>query len=122
MKRDGTVTRSVEEVVEELLAYYQGLLGTDVDVVDIDMDVFQHGPGIPSDCLEALVRGVTDVEIKQAIFDIGNDKAPGPDGYTSGFFKKTWDIVGFDVCQAVKEFFVSGQLLKQLNHTIIALP
>ncbi|GJV08992.1 putative RNA-directed DNA polymerase, partial [Tanacetum coccineum] len=32
-----------------------------------------------------------------AMFDIGDDRAPGPDGYTSGFFKKGWDVMGADV-------------------------
>ena len=27
-------------------------------------------------------------EIKQAVWDCGSDKAPGPDGFTFGFFKK----------------------------------
>ncbi|CAH1421056.1 unnamed protein product [Lactuca virosa] len=68
-----------------------------------------------------MVRPIDDEEIKQAMFDIGNDKAPGPDGYTSTFFKKTWHIVGKEVRKAVKEFFLNGQLLQAVNHTILAL-
>nr|GEX66682.1 hypothetical protein [Tanacetum cinerariifolium] len=46
---------------------------------------------------------------------------PGPNGFTAAFFKDTWDIIGVDVIKAVKEFFTNGRLLKELNHTIIAL-
>nr|GEZ27156.1 RNA-directed DNA polymerase, eukaryota, reverse transcriptase zinc-binding domain protein [Tanacetum cinerariifolium] len=60
-------------------------------------------------------------EVKSAIFSMGNDKSPGPDGFTATFFKDTWDIIGVDVIKAVKEFFTNGRLLKELNHTIIAL-
>ncbi|GJW18842.1 protein LAZ1 [Tanacetum coccineum] len=55
------------------------------------------------------------------MFDIGNDKAPRPDGYTSAFFKKAWDIVGIEVCDAVRDFFLNGQILKEINQTFIAL-
>ena len=55
------------------------------------------------------------------MFSIGEDKAPGPDGYTSTFFKKAWEIVGNEVTDAVLQFFENGKLLKQLNHTILAL-
>ncbi|CAH1432193.1 unnamed protein product [Lactuca virosa] len=33
----------------------------------------------------------------------------------------TWHIVGKEVCKAVKEFFLNGQLLQAVNHTILAL-
>ncbi|XP_071714639.1 uncharacterized protein [Rutidosis leptorrhynchoides] len=68
-----------------------------------------------------MVSPVTDVKVKDAIFGIGDDKASAPDGYTSTIFKKSWDIVGRDVYHAVKEFFCNGQLLKEINHTIITL-
>nr|GFA71986.1 hypothetical protein [Tanacetum cinerariifolium] len=60
-------------------------------------------------------------EVKSAMFSMGNDKSLGPDGFTAAFFKDTWDIIGVDVIKAVKEFFTNGRLLKELNHTIIAL-
>ncbi|GKB92869.1 RNA-directed DNA polymerase, eukaryota, reverse transcriptase zinc-binding domain protein [Tanacetum coccineum] len=50
-----------------------------------------------------------------AIFGIRNAKAPGPYGYTSMVFKQSWDIVGGDVCGAVKEFFKSNKLLGEVN-------
>ncbi|GJZ66902.1 hypothetical protein Tco_0630142 [Tanacetum coccineum] len=68
-----------------------------------------------------MVNPVTTQEVKEAIFSMGNDKSPGPDGYTACFFKESWDIMASDVILAVQEFFVNGKLLKELNHTIIAL-
>ncbi|GJT55892.1 hypothetical protein Tco_0990946 [Tanacetum coccineum] len=56
-----------------------------------------------------MIREVTDKEIKNALFDIGDNKAPGPDSYSSIFFKKAWGIIGKDVCDAVKEFFLLGK-------------
>ncbi|GJT10477.1 hypothetical protein Tco_0857519 [Tanacetum coccineum] len=50
-----------------------------------------------------------------------DNKAPGPDGYSAAFFKEAWDIIAVDVIKAVKEFFTNGVLLKEFNHTIIAL-
>ncbi|XP_071712936.1 uncharacterized protein [Rutidosis leptorrhynchoides] len=68
-----------------------------------------------------MVRKVTDKEIKDAIFDIGESKSPGPDGYSSVFFKEAWDVIGVDVIRAVKEFFCTGQMLRDINNTTIAL-
>ncbi|KAL0288904.1 UNVERIFIED_CONTAM: hypothetical protein Sradi_7086900, partial [Sesamum radiatum] len=58
-------------------------------------------------------------EIKDALFDINEDSAPGPDGFSSSFFKATWAVIGEDVCRAIMEFFNHGRLLKQLNATLL---
>ena len=68
-----------------------------------------------------LQKEVTEAEIKATMFSLGNEKAPGPDGFTAYFFKKSWSIIGRDVCHAVKSFFQSGSLLKEVNSTIITL-
>ena len=68
-----------------------------------------------------MLTPVFDTEIKQAIFQMGDDKTPGTDGFTANFFESAWNIVGNDVCLAVREFFTSGKLLKSLHSTILAL-
>ncbi|GKC05518.1 RNA-directed DNA polymerase, eukaryota, reverse transcriptase zinc-binding domain protein, partial [Tanacetum coccineum] len=68
-----------------------------------------------------MVADINEKEIKEAMFDIGENRAPGPDGYTSAFFKHSWDIVGNDICQAIKEFFMTGKLLGEINATLITL-
>ncbi|KAK4382268.1 hypothetical protein Sango_2888600 [Sesamum angolense] len=69
----------------------------------------------------AVIAPVQRHEIKEALFDINYDSAPGLDGFSSCFFKATWAVVGEDVCHAVMEFFNHGRLLKQLNATLITL-
>ncbi|KAL2230766.1 UNVERIFIED_CONTAM: hypothetical protein Sindi_1671000 [Sesamum indicum] len=39
-------------------------------------------------------------EVKLAVFDIAEDKAPGPDGYASRFYKAAWPVVGAEVTRA----------------------
>ncbi|GJU94038.1 sugar transport protein 13 [Tanacetum coccineum] len=68
-----------------------------------------------------MVREVSFQEVKDALFSMGDDKSPGPDGFTAAFFKETWSVTGNDVYNAVCEFFRNGTLLKEVNHTIIAL-
>ncbi|GKD66820.1 hypothetical protein Tco_1308928 [Tanacetum coccineum] len=64
-----------------------------------------------------LVKEVSTKEIKTALFDIYDDKAPGPYGFTFKFLKSSWDTVRKDLCASVKEFFSSGKMLEDLNTT-----
>lgn len=76
---------------------------------------------LPNSIASNMVRSVTKEEVRNAMFSIGEDKSASPDGYTSAFFKSSWDIVGNDICIAVQDFFRNGKLLREINHTVISL-
>nr|ABN09154.1 RNA-directed DNA polymerase (Reverse transcriptase) [Medicago truncatula] len=62
-------------------------------------------------------------EIKQAVFSLNNDSAPGPDGFGSCFYQIYWDIVKEDVIKAVLQFFNTGWILPNFNaNTLILIP
>ncbi|GJS68512.1 RNA-directed DNA polymerase, eukaryota, reverse transcriptase zinc-binding domain protein [Tanacetum coccineum] len=69
----------------------------------------------------SMIRKISDEEIKNAMFQIDDNKASRPDGFSAHFFKKAWNTVGKDVCLAVQEFFETGRILREINLTLIAL-
>ncbi|KAL2251385.1 UNVERIFIED_CONTAM: hypothetical protein Sindi_2260800, partial [Sesamum indicum] len=48
---------------------------------------------VDEDEASQLIKPFTVEDVKLAMFDIAEDKAPGPDGYSSGFFKAAWTVV-----------------------------
>ncbi|XP_074297176.1 uncharacterized protein LOC141627869 [Silene latifolia] len=94
--------------------FYEGLLGTDGNITKVSTSVVQQGPVCNTDHHTILLAPVTKKEIKDAIFSIPNHKAPGPDGFSSAFFKDSWSVIGDEVCDAILDFFQSGKLLQQL--------
>ena len=117
----GRITNSLKEVGDVFVAYYQRLLGSSKSTIQLDIDIIQCGSCLSSTSQGSLLSPVSHDEIRQAVFSIANERAPGPDGYSSFFFKQAWSIVGGDLCAAIQDFFVSGRLLKQVSHSIIAL-
>ncbi|GJZ67367.1 hypothetical protein Tco_0630607 [Tanacetum coccineum] len=70
-----------DAVPNVFVSHYEAFLGT-----DMVCDVFDSGGLFNNKVLdssnEKMTRPVTDEEIKRAMFDIGNNKSPGPDGFT----------------------------------------
>ena len=120
-RSNGALTTSLDEVGAEFVRYYQNLLGTSSSISPIDAAVVYSSPCLDESHSSFLLAHVSNEAIKETLFSIGNDKALGPGGFSSFFLKKSWDIVGADFCATVQDFFSSGQILKQINHYIIAL-
>ncbi|GJR79370.1 hypothetical protein Tco_0150155 [Tanacetum coccineum] len=68
---------------------------------------------VSADSFSNMVRPVTDEEIKAAMFSIGDERSPGPDGFSSAFFKKRMGYCGLDVCHDIRDFFINGRLLRR---------
>ncbi|GKA22693.1 putative reverse transcriptase domain-containing protein [Tanacetum coccineum] len=82
---------------------------------------FQFPTRLNSDQALDLERPVSCDEIRQAVWGCGEDKSPGPDGFTFEFFRKFWDIIGPDFCVAVKWFFDHSSFSRGCNSSFVAL-
>jgi hypothetical protein len=58
-------------------------------------------PVLESDLLSKLDSPINNDEVKKVVFSMYPWKAPGPDGFSVGFYQKSWDIVGGSVCNFV---------------------
>jgi hypothetical protein len=83
------------------------------------LDLFS--PIITKDDSHNLCSIPSESEVFQALSSLGSSKAPGPDGYTSLFYKKYWPHVSKDVLACVRHFFQHSHMLPQLNHTFVTL-
>ncbi|XP_050218932.1 uncharacterized protein LOC126669490 [Mercurialis annua] len=62
-----------------------------------------------------LTRDITEDEVKRAVFSIGSEKATGPDGFNSVFFKNSWDIMKQDIMKVVQDAFTSVNYAESLG-------
>lgn len=69
----------------------------------------------------SLVLSFTAEEVKNTLFQTHPSKSLGPDGMPHLFFKKYWPIVGTDASNVVISILSSGQMLRKINFTNVAL-
>lgn len=78
--------------------------------------------GVASHNLSDLESDIMEDEVKKVIMDMPSEKAPGPDGFSGGFFKRCWDIVKGDLLAALNlAWRGNSQHLHLLNTAAIVL-
>ena len=100
------------------MQFYTDLLGSEVRGVE---HLFPQGARLDDSQFVQLVAAPSREDVRKAVFAIGVNKFPDPDGLGSLFFRSAWGDVGEDVVEAVMEFFHRGRLLWDFNNTFIAL-
>nr|GEV62553.1 hypothetical protein [Tanacetum cinerariifolium] len=87
IRNDQNVEFSGPHVAKAFILHYEGFLGNDMPCDNLNLEGLFHNK--ISDIVNShMVRSVSDLEIKTTIFNIGDDRVPSPDGFTSAFFKK----------------------------------
>ncbi|XP_074292218.1 uncharacterized protein LOC141619085 [Silene latifolia] len=86
----GHTCNDSEGIQNAFLDYYQVLLGSSTPTERVRDQVINTGKCCTLAHIDILNAPVTNQEIKQTFFAIPIDKSLGPDGFTSGFFKDSW--------------------------------
>lgn len=120
----GTRVFNLDQIKQMVVAYFQNLLGSeDVELQNISIEELKSllNYRCPQEISDQLTSIPSDDDIRSTFFAMPKNKAPGPDGFSAEFFWETWQIVGKDSIEAVKEFFQAGRLIRQFNTTAISL-
>uniref|UniRef100_A0A8I6XZE3 Reverse transcriptase domain-containing protein n=1 Tax=Hordeum vulgare subsp. vulgare TaxID=112509 RepID=A0A8I6XZE3_HORVV len=72
---------------------------------------------------DVLIAPFTEKEVFEAISQMKNNKAPGPDGFPAEFYKRCWNIIKGDLLPMFQDLFDGNLQLFHLNFgTITLLP
>ncbi|KAK8516620.1 hypothetical protein V6N12_049342 [Hibiscus sabdariffa] len=124
VRREKDLKKTYEAISAELIDYFSGSFGVKDDNVQGVSDSLLKdilGCELAADVKDDLVALVTMKEVKDVVFGMNGNKAPGPDGYSAKFFQVAWRIVGDDFMRAVLYFFSSCSLPAAFNSTILTL-
>ncbi|GJX25915.1 putative RNA-directed DNA polymerase, eukaryota, reverse transcriptase zinc-binding domain protein [Tanacetum coccineum] len=71
--------------------------------------------------LNKCLSPVSLVEVKNAVWDCGSSKAPGPNGFSFAFVKKYWDVIKVDILEYVNIILDTGSLPHRFNSSFFTL-
>lgn len=76
---------------------------------------------VNSEMNDKLLSPVTLQEVKDAVFDLGATKAPGPDGFSGMFYQDQWELVQSILHDSALQHQSTNVLLQVLNRTHLTL-
>ena len=113
---DGNTSFDIPTIKQQVVSHFSNLLNSDPISYPgkASLATFVNKRLEPHH-LECLDSEVSSEEVKNALFSIPSNKSPGSDGFNAFFFKRVWHIIGEEFVEAIKYFFSSGRLLREVN-------
>lgn len=105
-------------IMKKVLYSFRRRLGTSVDTsMQFDLQLLIQ----PCSNLDSLCQPFSKEEIDAIILDLPNDKALGPDGFNSFFFRKAWHIIREDMYRLCMDFYSHMDDIKSISSSYITL-
>jgi len=102
--------------------FYKDLFGPpDVSDITLEEDRIQDIPQLSREENELLTSEFTVSEVKDAVFQMEHNKAPGPDGFPAEFYQVFWEVIKDDLMALFTDFHKEDLNLFSLNFGIITL-
>ncbi len=117
---DGQLTEDPDTIQRILECFFRARWTEqtgDGSLVDIPMPQIR----VSEEEIAALIRPVSEGEIRETVWSLVGDKAPGPDGFPPVFFRRYWSIVGQEVTEAIQQFFSTATMSRDWQRTFITL-
>lgn len=111
-----------DAIKREIVDFYKSLIGSAAaSLSSINRMYMKNSPTLSHQQRFDLCAEVTTQEIVESLKAIGDDKAPGIDGFNAVLFKKEWEIINTQIIDVIKEFFSTGKIYKAINYTTVTL-
>ena len=121
LKNDsGDLVDDQDQLMSMATSYFDQLFTTEVQ--EPDPAVFDKiSPCITAEMNDLLTATYSRDEVRKAMFNIGDLKAPGPDGLHAIFYKRFWHIIGEDLTDEVLLAVNNKKVPEGWNDTTIVL-
>jgi hypothetical protein len=99
---DNNTVSTQPELCEVALNYFNSLFKANSTLHDPILSLIE--PQITQEDNDQLLRPISKEELKEALFQMHPDKAPGPDGFNPAFYQHFWELCGNDIFEAAREW------------------
>lgn len=107
-------------IADSIVTFFQGLL-TDEDS-QFQREDFSFIPSLITEEDDVDLYRIPDIEeVRQVVFSIDPDSAPGLNGFCSRFYQSCLDIVGADLHTTILDYFSGSTMPRGFKSTLLIL-
>jgi len=111
-----------DQLKSHITQYYKKLFGApDTLKITLMEDQILDIPQVFLEKNDVLISEFTESEVRDAIFQMEHNKAPGPDGFPVEFYQVFWNVIKDDLMALFSDFHREDLNLYSLNFGIITL-
>ncbi|XP_026428826.1 uncharacterized protein LOC113324751 [Papaver somniferum] len=111
--------KSRDEIKDYIVNHYQAKFnGGDVHIDPVLFDIDHESISVTESAYMDAIPFLEEVRV--AVFDLGADSAPGPDGFTGSFYRQCWDIISRDLFNAISNCWLGTVLNKLISEEEVA--
>ena len=112
------------EILKECSQFYQNLYSKQQNCIETQNEILTNLPNLMKNELnEQLTKPINKNEIKQAIYQMENDKSPGIDGIPVEFYKTFYDTLENDLIQLYNNIlFIEKGITNTMQKAITLIP
>ncbi|KAJ8762937.1 hypothetical protein K2173_023066 [Erythroxylum novogranatense] len=119
LKIDGTNWCFDDDALQRAASLFFSNLYTVENVAIAQTYIRGHFPRLSAMAVNVLKAPIQDTEIREALFSMAPQKAPGIDGFHAQFFQDQWDVVGSSICSMVRRIFLGDDIHPLLTRTLL---
>jgi len=122
LEQDGVNISDQKQIREIIYEFYKKHFGKQaISNVSLSENAWTTEGRLSSEDNEFLTRPFSEEEVKRVVFDMKENTAPGPDGFSVTFYKYCWEIVKGDFMDMVNDFYLGNLDIGRLNYGVITL-
>lgn len=123
LEQEEGVIKGDVQLRKYITKYYKNLFGPpEENNFSMRESRIEDIPQVSNEENDILTKEFSEEEVKQAIFQMEHNKAPGPDGFPAEFFQVFWEVIKKDLMAMFNDFHKEELPLHSLNFGIITLP
>ena len=116
LEQEEGIIRGDVQLKTYITNYYKVLFGpSENNHLSLVETVINDLPQVSEEENNFLTESFTEKEVKEAIFQMDHNKAPGPDGFPAEFYQVFWDIIKYDLLAMFQDFHNCSLPLFSLN-------